>query len=268
MTMAGSPLGGSGDTGPREPRDDPLGPYHSRVRTASAVLEVVFDDPEAFLEAVFAGINERSESDRFEAASDVLEEHVRAEFGSFDAFEEALGIEDVPGLVERALVDLIADTVERVFFVRDPCGTLVVTAAYAVALEALRASTTDRYAIEARHARSICLALLARIHDGSTRETVDPDWLETLAADVARGARALFEQERDWFGGGEDAEHEVRRFGAVVAYAELDISVSRGAELAGTSVETFEAALESFGVTPRYGPDDPTALDGSLFDAE
>lgn len=223
MTMAGSPLGGSGDTGPREPRDDPLGPYHSRVRTASAVLEVVFDDPEAFLDAVFADINERSQTERFEAASDVLEDHVRAEFGSRDALEQALDIEDVPELVDRALADLIADTIERVFLVRDPRGTLVVTAAYAIALEALRASTTDRYAIEARHARSICLALLARIHDGSTREALDPEWLETLAADVARGARTLYGEERYWGVGGEDATSEVQRLGAVVAYVELDI---------------------------------------------
>lgn len=53
---------------------------------------------------------------------------------------------------------------------------------------------------------------------------------------------------------------QVVREGAVLAYEELDISVSRGAELAGVRVQQFEQLLEDHGVRPRYGPDDPNEL--------
>jgi len=62
---------------------------------------------------------------------------------------------------------------------------------------------------------------------------------------------------------------EVRREAAVLAYEELDVSVSRGAELAGTRVSEFEAVLADHGVRPGYGPDDPSELfeDTDAFDS-
>lgn len=62
---------------------------------------------------------------------------------------------------------------------------------------------------------------------------------------------------------------EVVREGAVLAYEELDITVSRGAELAGVRVQEFEELLADHGVRPRYGPDDPSELfeDADAFDS-
>lgn len=56
-------------------------------------------------------------------------------------------------------------------------------------------------------------------------------------------------------------EKKISLDGAVLAYSKLDISVSRGAELANVSTDEFEAALVEKGIRPRYGP----ANDEELF---
>lgn len=52
----------------------------------------------------------------------------------------------------------------------------------------------------------------------------------------------------------DEAQQLVRKVGAVVAYTHLNISVSRGGELAGVAASEFKEILQSFGVQPRYGP--------------
>lgn len=55
-------------------------------------------------------------------------------------------------------------------------------------------------------------------------------------------------------------EATIRQEGAIVAYDRVAISVSRGAELAGTSREEFEELLVANDVQPRYGPDSADEL--------
>lgn len=57
-------------------------------------------------------------------------------------------------------------------------------------------------------------------------------------------------------------EKKVLLDGAVLAYSKLDISVSRGAELADVSIDEFEAALVEKGIRPRYGPTNEEELFG------
>lgn len=57
-------------------------------------------------------------------------------------------------------------------------------------------------------------------------------------------------------------QKQVLTIGATKAYRELDISLSRGAELAGMSLDEFEAALSQQGIQPRQGPD----ADDELYD--
>lgn len=268
MTMAGSPLDGSESPNPRDPTDDPLGPYTSRVTTMDTVLGVVFDDPERFIDAVFSDVNDLSEEERFQRSIAVLERHVEAEFGSVEALESALTIQDVPDALRRTLQELLDDTIEHVFFVREPLGTLVATAAYAVTLEALNAAERPEPGVDEEQAQSIAIALLARIHEGGSREAIDKNWLETLAHDVDVGGTILFGSEENWQIEGVDSLAKTRIVGAAIAYVELDISVSRGAELANTSVDDFEAVLESFDIRPRYGPEAADDIEGPLFDDE
>jgi len=55
---------------------------------------------------------------------------------------------------------------------------------------------------------------------------------------------------------------QVLTTGATKAYRERDISLSRGAELAGMSLDEFEAALSQQGIQPAQGPD----ADEELYD--
>lgn len=57
-------------------------------------------------------------------------------------------------------------------------------------------------------------------------------------------------------------EKKILLEGATLAYTELDISVSRGAELAGVSSDEFEAALVEKGIRPEYGPANEEELFG------
>lgn len=57
-------------------------------------------------------------------------------------------------------------------------------------------------------------------------------------------------------------QKQVLTMGATKAYRELDISLSRGAELAGMSLDEFEAALSQQGIQPTQGPD----ADEELYD--
>lgn len=52
----------------------------------------------------------------------------------------------------------------------------------------------------------------------------------------------------------------VRQEGAIAVYENRDISVGRGAELAGVSTSQFETLLIQNGIVPRYGPAEGAAL--------
>lgn len=51
---------------------------------------------------------------------------------------------------------------------------------------------------------------------------------------------------------GPDVKTEVIAFGTVISYARLNISVSRGAELATLSSQEFQARLKQYDVEPRF----------------
>jgi predicted HTH domain antitoxin len=65
----------------------------------------------------------------------------------------------------------------------------------------------------------------------------------------------------------EDVREKVLVEAAVLAYERLNISVGRGAELAGISVPEFEEELDRHGIRPNYGPEhlDDLVSESSLF---
>lgn len=58
----------------------------------------------------------------------------------------------------------------------------------------------------------------------------------------------------------EEVESRLLLAGAISAYERLDITVSRGAELAGVPVAEFEKHLLERGIRPNYGPEDGEQL--------
>ncbi|MFC4451148.1 UPF0175 family protein [Halorussus aquaticus] len=95
---------------------------------------------------------------------------------------------------------------------------------------------------------------------------LDIAFAEYCLAEASGEDPSVYPPERSIDAIGEEVKHE----GAVLAYEKLDISVSRGAELADVRVEEFEELLADHGIRPRYGPDDPSELfEGTeVFDSE
>lgn len=275
--MAGAPLNGPQPANPEEAAGAPLAPFSTRFETLEAVLRFVVDDPETFASDLFDAVLELPRKTRFYDSRSELEEVVEAEFGSVDAFRaqmDAFDPEEVPALLTSLFESLIQDTVERVFFVRDATPTLIIGSSYQILKQGFTALDQVDQPDEQRAVASSCLAVIARIYEGAKLEKVDEDWLLELALDVVWASNVITEMTGEGqFTDPEsisssEAFRDAAIYGAVIAYAHLDISVSRGAELAGLSVEEFEQQLESHQVQPRYGPDSAESIDGKLIDEE
>jgi predicted HTH domain antitoxin len=261
---------------PASPGDsigDPFSPLTDQFDDLGAVLGLVYDDPQQWLARLVDELLALPPEERFTDAVAVLEEEVTEEFGSMDAFQARL-----PGIspdrarqfMLRLLDRLITETLRGVWFGRDPEPHLVVVAGYAGALHGIdQFDETDDEQVRAVF--SALFAYFARLYalgiDGESSDPTDEDRAE-LVRDVAR---TIWHVERAVDGEAsfvDDPEaatdkqlrERVRGFGAVLAYSRLDISVGRGAELAGLSRPAFEARLEEYDVEPRFGPDSVAEL--------
>lgn len=111
---------------------------------------------------------------------------------------------------------------------------------------------------------SILLALNSRLFDFQ-RDDAEPA-AEDLSEDVLY-ANYYLAKERKKVTPTHPSELSERRMiqqvlaaGAVKAYQELEISLSRGAELAEMSLDEFEATLSQNDIQPQQGPDDDEKL--------
>lgn len=242
---------------PGEPFEDPYGPWTSVRRRIEMALQFVFDDPGEFVDKLVEDVLSRPAAERFAVADELLREHLAEEFGSPAAFENRLPVDRAELLehlrdeVERAL----DETLQGVFFHRDASGHLVVAAA----LESIRwavGRTLDDPAGTTGCAAT-AVTVFCRLYSATTRRSEETP--TGLLRDVVRAVNAITGPDGAGFDVTDRSDaDELRRmvdaFGAVVAYRDIEISVGRGAELAGRSREGFEELLDRFGVEPRYGP--------------
>lgn len=253
-----------GDVSSTTPRDFPQAPLEtlsSELRTYRAVLELLIDDPDEFVDEVVDEVLAMPADRRFESSVTVLEEHAREAFGSVEAFWSQFPAGDPEkalDLLETLSKKLRDETLEGVFQYRDPETHLVLVAAYQLLLDAVGRIDATEDDEERRRLVSTCVALLARIYDASANRT-DEDGvgteLRTIADDVGWAISELYDRHDPTEVDPETALEGIRAFGAVVAYGNLDISVSRGAELAKVSTTEFETTLAEGDVRPRYGPE-------------
>jgi hypothetical protein len=254
----------SGDVSSTTPQDFPKGPLdtlESELSTIWAVLDLVLDDPQEFIEGIVEDVLRMPPEKRFTESMDVVEEHARNEFGSVDAFRSQIPTanpEKMRRLFRTLFEKLQKDTLQGVFHHRKPTAHLVLVAAYQMVLDATEQISETKDNEEQKRLFSTLFALVLRIYDLSATEEADEnEALEELALDVQwanfvlRGESA----ESDPRESDIEATDDVRIFGSMIAYAELNISVNRGAELAQTSTDEFEKMLQKFGVRPRYGPE-------------
>lgn len=275
--MSGVPLGGENPAGPDDSPEAPLRQFHTQFGAIEATLKLVVDDPPSFASGLADEVLALPAETRFTESAEVVRNYIVDELGPVDALGpqfDNMETDQVAEILAGPLDSLLQDTIERVFFSRTPTTVLIICSTYETVRLALDVLDQSPSEASARTAVSTVIALFARMHQGAYDDVDHEEWVEAMAVDVVRGRHTLLnlinEGEELQQGDVEpdDALAAAVRLGAVVAYARLDISVSRGAELAGLSVDTFEAELISHGVSPRYGPTDSEDLEGSVLNDE
>lgn len=275
--MAGSPIDGGVQSKPNGSPDAPLRHFSNQFGAIEAALQFVIDDPAEVAAEIFEAVLDLPREQRFSESIVEVESVVTPRIGSEEVLKTQLREfepDDFVSLPREQLDSLLEDTIERVFFVRDASPTLVICGAYEIARQCSQIVGENQDDDLNERALSSMVALIARLYEGSTAETVGQEWLEALATDVLWASHAVRENTQsesdaiaEEFEPSEALEEAVR-FGAVVAYARLDISVSRGAELAGLSVADFEQELKRYDVQIRYGPTSTDDLEGNVLNDE
>lgn len=258
--MANSPAGGEvSHSGPENV--DPFAPLSLQIQQFEAMLELVFEDYQSFVKDLSEEILSLPPKERFTKSPEVLREHIETRFGSTDAFTALLPEANIERFHEK-LGEIVEKQLEQIlpgiFYERTPDDRLVLAALFKTFHTAIdRIQDVEDEETEKRLIGSI-LVLACHLQGlGEGEESLD----EEMVRDVGYAIAHVFStsdnhspvpdpDELDT----DEARQLVREVGAVVAYTRLNISVSRGGELAGVTTEEFSKVLQSFGIQPRHGP--------------
>jgi hypothetical protein len=225
------------------------------------VLGFLFDNPEEVISDVFEEILAIPPEERFQNAHRVFEQRMTEKVGDKETIRALLPritSEQMREFLNQALDRLIRETLEPLLTVRDGEAFVVLSAGYSAVRNGLSAQEDEQ--VDEGRIVSAMLAFLARLYDVGTREDSGSVDDSVVIADTGRliynidaamGEPSMPDPDMTDF---DTVRREVVEFGAAVAYAHLDISIGRGAELAGVSRPEFEEILDRYGVKPRYGP--------------
>lgn len=243
---------------------DPFAPIEEQLQDLDALLGMFNGDFKQLVENLYSRVADLPPEERFTDSVRVAETAVSESFGSSEVLESMLpfGPDRLGNFMDRFLDKLIEDTIERVWFGRDNETSVILAAGY----------TTLRYGfkqidIESETQRdryfSAFLAYFSRLYDLAQEDELSKSDSDRLIRDVARTiyyveiltdgkSSTINDPESDNI---DRLRQRVAEFGAVVVYSRLNISVGRGAELAGISRPEFEDLLQAYDFSPRYGPD-------------
>lgn len=270
--MAQSPPTDISSTIPADAQRGALETLSSELETQWALLDFVFENPHACMEELFADVLAKPPEERFTRCTGVLEDHVQMEFGSFDAFvdQTASANETERFTLLTRIFEKIRDALlHEIFHTRNPVDVLILVAAVEEILFAIENATDAAPNGQKERWLSTVLALVARLFtvmQSVSEEDTNENGKETdvhlqaIAKDVKW---AMFIREEDAMNDPQKQTDssilaEVRAYGAIIAYARLTISVSRGAQLADCQQSEFTEMLDDADIRPRYGP---TAVD-------
>lgn len=240
---------------------DPYEPLQSQLREMRTVLGFLFDNPDEVISDIFEDVLAMPPKERFRNAQVVFERRMNEKVGDKETIRALLPritSDQVKEFLDQALERLIRETLAPLLTVRDGEEFVVLSAGYSAIRSSLSAQEDE--SVDEGRVFSAMFAFLARLYDVGTREEDDPvDEHQIIMdtgrliynIDVAMGEPTMPDPDAADF---DTVRREVLEFGAAVAYASLDISIGRGAELAGVSRPEFEEILERYGVKPRYGP--------------
>lgn len=227
---------------------------------AERILEM--DPEDRFTESVRVYEDLFDVDDITEAGADDLPAGLAAQFRDDDRKEEQF--DQLIRLMDRELARFEQDLYDRLITDRaNGRGYLIL----AVLVTQLRQVTDDvgRLGAESETgdepSRLLSEFLVLQAHLISLATSDQQDVSEQLIRDLGR--LPYYQQRRR----GDDPDYDPEAFsleeatrgilidGACSVYANREISVSRGAELADVDRETFEEALAERGIEPRYGPE-------------
>lgn len=262
---------------------DPTQPLLLLVQRLQEATSATFDDPKQFIDEIVAKLVELPPERRFNEAVEILDEQFAQEFGSIDAFELQFPLASafLFAVLEQLLNQWSEEIAESVLEAgpQEQNALLLVLGAVDLmydAMDGLQAgiqsdddagdndhSSLDLTDREKNQLNSVCIAIYARLYKeiNRTQDGKQPSF-DALARDVLYGERVLTEVLHpaveyppiNTMTDEEIVTGAIRR-GALRAYIQSDISIGRGAELAGMTQEQFVEFLEQNGVRPDYGPD-------------
>lgn len=248
---------------------DPFDSLSSQIESLESLLRMVFEDYDEFVEDLVEDVLSQPPQQRFTHAHETAREHLEEEFSTLGAFQSqvaSLSPDQVSGFIQRLNQHLLDEILRGVYFERD-AETRILLAALVQTVDGVVRALKDADTEETKQLiGSVLLSLWLRLVQAARQDT--PRNQKELIRDVARAqyylAQATGEDEtmqnpdnRPF----SEVQQDVREYGAAVAYAHLDISLGRGAELAGISQHEFkEQVLPAFDVESRSGPESAVDL--------
>lgn len=257
----------NGPSSPQSPNSGPYEPFQNEFRRVRQMLGLFFDEPEDVLRNFYQNILSLPPEERFTKSQERLKELLLEEVGDLDTIRAIAPInksdlERHTDLFIDLSEDLISNTLEGVLGNREAEGLICLSAGYAAIRHGFvhLKEHSDTPEEDKEQIMSCTLAFFARLIHLQDLDEEDVDE-EIVIKDIAYTLHYIEDavDEETHFVNPDTLEFEkvqqqVREFGAVLAYASLNISVGRGAELAGVSQYEFKKLLDRFDVEPRYGP--------------
>lgn len=264
-----NPLRGNGSN-PKSPQEafDPFEPLASQINQLEAYLDFAFEDYSDLLSKMSDRVLALPPEERFTSSIHTAQEVIEDELGSVDVFRSnfPMGEDQLISLLDEAFKQIMGEILSGILVIREPDDHLLLVSA----MQELRLCIDIAYdckkdagfadSIDKEQLFSTLTALWARIY--SIRNSEEASFRDKLAIDTVRA----FYFRTDSLDSPQMTDHPdalsdkgitafIRKYGAVIAYAGLDISVSRGAELAEIPPREFRELLEKRGVEIRYGPE-------------
>lgn len=269
--MVGGKISGpNGPSGPNK-RYDPFQSFSSIQDQFEAAVKASFDDPEVFFENVIDDVLEIPPEERFERSISVMEEHYESEFGQADAFQALLpfGQQWIESYLTELFSQVMTEVAKTAFHTREGGDWLIILPVFRACNVAFEGITKDSIEdSEKFKLYSALVALFFRLYREVNREKEHENGdFELVAMDLVRALEVIVPITNAGAGvqspekvTSSEAYEMALQEGAILCYVYAEISVGRGAELAGLSQVEFRNLLESYGITPRYGPESVSDL--------
>lgn len=251
-----------GPNGPDNPDNGPYGPLQNELGDIRYAMSNFFDDPEQKFREFYEGLLSLPRSERFSNSAEDFKQELIDAAGSEGAVEALFPQNSINQNFFVSFIRLLGTRFleaaeEDVRLNRNP----EVPLAFMCLGEGLRTgfSHLGREEVNNEHILSCSMALMARLLQlGEKPDETEPEEIIKDAAYMVYHIDAAISSEPRYQDPEElnydEMRSIVRSVGAIIAYKEMDISIGRGAELAGVSRPEFEQMLENSDINPRYGP--------------